>query len=201
MLGESHALVHRRLGERARRSRPGSTPCRTSANSGDIYALLPTRQHAGCRRRDTPVTARIPSARSEAATAAASSRDFLGHPRGLAVLFATETWERFSYFGNAALVVLYMVEIPARARPGRERARLWRGQGRARIPVRTARAAAARLAAVRLLYRACLFHADPGRAHRRPPARPAPHRHHRRRADGDRPFHDGVRGAVPGRAR
>ena len=35
--------------------------------------------------------------------------DFLGHPRGLAVLFATETWERFSYFGNAALLVLYMV--------------------------------------------------------------------------------------------
>jgi len=37
-------------------------------------------------------------------------RDFLGHPRGLAVLFATETWERFSYFGNASLVVLYMVK-------------------------------------------------------------------------------------------
>jgi proton-dependent oligopeptide transporter, POT family len=38
------------------------------------------------------------------------ARDILGHPRGLAVLFATETWERFSYFGNAALVVLYMVK-------------------------------------------------------------------------------------------
>jgi POT family proton-dependent oligopeptide transporter len=36
--------------------------------------------------------------------------DFLGHPRGLAVLFATETWERFSYFGNAALIVLYMTK-------------------------------------------------------------------------------------------
>jgi proton-dependent oligopeptide transporter, POT family len=36
--------------------------------------------------------------------------EFLGHPRGLAVLFATETWERFSYFGNAALIVLYMVK-------------------------------------------------------------------------------------------
>src|SRR5262249_35489768 len=36
--------------------------------------------------------------------------DFLGHPRGLAVLFATEMWERFSYFGNGALVVLYMVK-------------------------------------------------------------------------------------------
>ena len=37
-------------------------------------------------------------------------REFLGHPRGLAVLFATEAWERFSYFGNAALVVLYMTK-------------------------------------------------------------------------------------------
>jgi proton-dependent oligopeptide transporter, POT family len=41
---------------------------------------------------------------------APASRDFLGHPPGLAVLFATESWERFSYFGNAALVVLYMVK-------------------------------------------------------------------------------------------
>ena len=39
-----------------------------------------------------------------------AARDFFGHPRGLTVLFATETWERFSYFGNAALVVLYMVK-------------------------------------------------------------------------------------------
>jgi POT family proton-dependent oligopeptide transporter len=39
-----------------------------------------------------------------------AARDFLGHPRGLAVLFATEAWERFSYFGNAALVVLYMTK-------------------------------------------------------------------------------------------
>ena len=39
-----------------------------------------------------------------------ASGDLLGHPPGLAVLFATESWERFSYFGNAALVVLYMVK-------------------------------------------------------------------------------------------
>jgi POT family proton-dependent oligopeptide transporter len=39
-----------------------------------------------------------------------TSRDLFGHPPGLAVLFATESWERFSYFGNAALVVLYMVK-------------------------------------------------------------------------------------------
>src|SRR5205085_2830813 len=33
-----------------------------------------------------------------------------GHPRGLTVLFATEMWERFSYFGMTSLLVLYMVK-------------------------------------------------------------------------------------------
>ena len=37
-------------------------------------------------------------------------RDFLGHPRGLAFLFTTEMWERFSYYGMRALLVLYMVK-------------------------------------------------------------------------------------------
>src|SRR2546423_15208612 len=52
---------------------------------------------------------------------AATRSDFLGHPRGLAILFATETWERFSYFGNAALVVLYMIKYllqPGRVETG-----------------------------------------------------------------------------------
>ena len=31
------------------------------------------------------------------------------HPRGLYVLFATEMWERFSYYGMRALLVLYLV--------------------------------------------------------------------------------------------
>jgi proton-dependent oligopeptide transporter, POT family len=35
--------------------------------------------------------------------------EVFGHPRGLAVLFATEMWERFSYYGMQALLVLYMV--------------------------------------------------------------------------------------------
>ncbi len=34
---------------------------------------------------------------------------FLGHPKGLAYLAFTEAWERFSYYGMAALLVLYMV--------------------------------------------------------------------------------------------
>ncbi|MGC1695889.1 MAG: peptide MFS transporter [Pseudolabrys sp.] len=37
-------------------------------------------------------------------------RDLFGHPRGLTFLFATEMWERFSYYGMRALLVLYMVK-------------------------------------------------------------------------------------------
>src|SRR6266850_2736490 len=32
-----------------------------------------------------------------------------GHPRGLTTLFFTELWERFSYYGMRAILVLYMV--------------------------------------------------------------------------------------------
>jgi proton-dependent oligopeptide transporter, POT family len=38
------------------------------------------------------------------------SDDFLGHPKGLAFLFGSEMWERFSYYGMRALFVLYMVD-------------------------------------------------------------------------------------------
>src|SRR5664279_4590085 len=36
--------------------------------------------------------------------------DRFGHPRALTYLFATEMWERFSYYGMRALLVLYMVK-------------------------------------------------------------------------------------------
>jgi len=36
-------------------------------------------------------------------------RNVLGHPAGLYFLFFTEMWERFSYYGMRALLVLYMV--------------------------------------------------------------------------------------------
>ncbi len=38
-----------------------------------------------------------------------SNRTFFGHPRGLATLFFTEMWERFSYYGMRALLILFMV--------------------------------------------------------------------------------------------
>jgi POT family proton-dependent oligopeptide transporter len=40
--------------------------------------------------------------------------DLFGHPRGLSVLFATEMWERFSYFGMTAILALYLLDrLPA----------------------------------------------------------------------------------------
>ena len=33
-----------------------------------------------------------------------------GHPKGLYLLFVTEMWERFSYYGMRALFMLYMVQ-------------------------------------------------------------------------------------------
>ncbi len=41
--------------------------------------------------------------------AATADRGFFGHPRGLSTLFFTEMWERFSYYGMRAFLILYMV--------------------------------------------------------------------------------------------
>ena len=42
------------------------------------------------------------------AAAAVARKEWFGHPRGLATLFFTEMWERASYYGMRALLVLYM---------------------------------------------------------------------------------------------
>lgn len=47
-----------------------------------------------------------------------SQNDFFGHPRGLSTLFFTELWERFSYYGMRALLVLYMTAETMTANPG-----------------------------------------------------------------------------------
>ena len=38
---------------------------------------------------------------------------FFGHPRGLSTLFFTEMWERFSFYGMRALLILFMTAAPA----------------------------------------------------------------------------------------
>lgn len=39
------------------------------------------------------------------------SEEFAGHPRGLFVLFYAEMWERFSYYGMRALLILYLTKF------------------------------------------------------------------------------------------
>ncbi|CAO0835443.1 MFS transporter OS=Streptomyces microflavus OX=1919 GN=Smic_29760 PE=3 SV=1 [Streptomyces microflavus] len=42
-------------------------------------------------------------------SASSGEKTFFGHPRGLATLFMTEMWERFSYYGMRALLPLYLI--------------------------------------------------------------------------------------------
>jgi POT family proton-dependent oligopeptide transporter len=43
-----------------------------------------------------------------ASAPAATDASFFGHPSGLSTLFFTEMWERFSYYGMRAFLILYM---------------------------------------------------------------------------------------------
>jgi POT family proton-dependent oligopeptide transporter len=49
-----------------------------------------------------------------AAVPAAESKQYRGQPRGLATLFLTEMWERFSYYGARAILILFMTAAAAR---------------------------------------------------------------------------------------
>jgi POT family proton-dependent oligopeptide transporter len=53
------------------------------------------------RKHDPRTKGKTPLPRPGGAT-------FMGHPKGLFYLAFTEAWERFSYYGMTALVVLYM---------------------------------------------------------------------------------------------
>jgi proton-dependent oligopeptide transporter, POT family len=52
----------------------------------------------------------VDGTQSPAAVAGAGREELFGHPRGLTFLFTTEMWERFSYYGMRALLVLYMTK-------------------------------------------------------------------------------------------
>lgn len=47
---------------------------------------------------------------AQAAASPPLDTDFLGHPRGLFVCFATELWERFSFYGMKFLLLLYLTK-------------------------------------------------------------------------------------------
>ena len=45
-------------------------------------------------------------------------KELFGHPVGLYILFFTEMWERFSYYGMRAILVLYLITETTDRNPG-----------------------------------------------------------------------------------
>src|SRR5712675_1030574 len=43
-----------------------------------------------------------------------SDKTFFGHPKGLATLFFTEMWERFSYYGMRAILIYFLTDQVAK---------------------------------------------------------------------------------------
>ena len=55
-----------------------------------------------------------PSDHAASLNAARADTSFFGHPRGLATLFFTEIWERFSYYGMRAILIYYLTATIAK---------------------------------------------------------------------------------------
>ena len=127
------------------------------------------RQPAGLgrsRRRGKPAGGGV----TTATTVCRDDTAFFGHPRGLAYLAFTEAWERFSYYGMTALLALYMVQqlLP----PGHAEHVLGLAALRHVFELRRPdRRPGLRLADLRLVFGARLFHPDPRRHARRSAAR------------------------------
>ncbi len=47
---------------------------------------------------------------TDTVAAKADNKTILGHPRGLFILFLTEMWERFSYYGMRGLLIIYLTQ-------------------------------------------------------------------------------------------
>ena len=113
------------------------------------------------RRRPSPTRFEVPReyCRPARRSPVLDDRSLFGHPRGLGLLFATEMWERFSYYGMRAILVLFLTQS---------------------LHWRTARGGEA----LRHLHRAGLSDAAHRRLSRRPLDRDAPlardRRHHHR---------------------
>jgi POT family proton-dependent oligopeptide transporter len=61
--------------------------------------------------------------REDGTGASAVDRSFFGHPGGLSTLFFTELWERFSFYGMRALLILFMTASVAEGGLGFDTAR------------------------------------------------------------------------------
>ena len=58
----------------------------------------------------TTIAAPLDDMRAAPGFASGDDRAFFGHPKGLAYLAFTEAWERFSFYGMSALLLLYMIQ-------------------------------------------------------------------------------------------
>ena len=137
---------------------------------GDSDAQSPTHQFDH-RLLDSVIHEHAAAGRIAGEPSRADDRAFFGHPRGLSTLFFTEMWERFSYYGMRALLILFMT---ARARGGR--ARLRHGDGRRRL---------------RAVHLDGVPDDAAGRLDRRSADRPAAQRAVRRHPDRERPLQHG----------
>src|SRR5207247_1467928 len=70
-----------------------------------LHNMAITEKPVRAQEQAAAATADMPPAGMEQWT---SDTRFFGHPRGLATLFFTEMWERFSYYGIRPLLVLFM---------------------------------------------------------------------------------------------
>lgn len=49
-------------------------------------------------------------AMTDKVTKVSDDTSFFGHPKGLRVLFMTEMWERFGFYGMRAILILYLTK-------------------------------------------------------------------------------------------
>ena len=130
-------------------------------------------------------------------TGAESDRrpQMFGHPRGLTYLFTTEMWERFSYYGMRAILVLYLTNFLL-LHPTVDGVLGYHAM-KSFFEIGVQRRTAARRPAplvdhLRQLHRLRVSDAVLRRHDRRPLARPALQRDRRRRDHGDRRIHADV---------
>src|SRR6185503_14803408 len=112
--------VHRRLGDHGRAgnlySRGGVRhPARERHRRSQGWGGRPVQGHPDRSRRDRSADESLGRGRA----VPDRERTFLGHPVGLSLLFVVEMWERFSYYGMRALLVLYLARSAAGENPGR----------------------------------------------------------------------------------
>src|SRR2546423_10799240 len=106
-------------------------------------------------------------------------RSFIGHPRGLGYIAFAEAWERFSYYGMQALLVLYMVNRLLHPGHIEHIAVFGPISPPNRDLSRSALSPGARLDHLRSLHRSRLSYTDCRRLHCRPLSWSNPHDHNR----------------------